>query len=393
MDKRWSALLARPKHNSIPWGLAGMVALVFTTESFVVRHWLDLTDPVSLSWRYSACAARTEVRDTQILCLGDSLVKHGLVPSVIERTSGQKAVNLSAARASTVLTYCLLRRALDSGARPKALIVNAKPAVLLGGPAFNARPWQEILCPHDLVELLQITKNAPFVASTLLGRALPSLRARLEIQAAFTAAIQGETDSARTINSVLWRNWTVNNGANVASAIPAYGGELKPEVERQLYTDIFHIDPANVEAIERTLKLATTRRIPLFWVLFPLSANLQARRDRSGAEMQHEAFIRSLVARYRGTLIVLDARRLSYPDAFFADATHLNSRGAIALSRSVAAAIAARETMPGPPSSKSSWVVLDRPNPSGDPWADSVEDIEQSKRIVSFDRLTRTASR
>ncbi len=109
--------------------------------------------------------------------------------------------------------------------------------------------------------------------------------------------------------------------------------------------------------------------------------------------MQHEAFIRSLVARYRGTLTVLDARRSSYPDAFFADATHLNRRGAIALSRSVAAAIAARETMPGPPSSKSSWVVLDRPNQGADTWADDVEDIEQSKRIVSLDRLTRTASR
>ena len=65
--------------------------------------------------------------------------------------------------ASTLLTYCLLRRALDSGARAEALIVNAKPAVLLGGPEFNARSWQEVLSLRDALELLQITRNAPFV--------------------------------------------------------------------------------------------------------------------------------------------------------------------------------------------------------------------------------------
>ncbi len=201
--------------------------------------------------------------------------------------------------------------------------MNAKPAVLLGGPEFNARSWQEVVSLRDAVDLLQITRNPPFVASTIVGRLLPSLRARLEIQSTVIAAVHGRFDRIRSINPVLWRNWSVNGGANIASAVPAYGGEVNDEVERQLYPDLFYVDPANAEAIERILKLADERRIPVFWVLFPLSPRLQSLRDSSGAEMLHEQFLRSLVSRYPRTLTILDARRSISPAGAFADATHL----------------------------------------------------------------------
>jgi hypothetical protein len=370
-----------------------MVALLIVFETFVARHWVDWTDAVSLSWRYSAQAAETDSLDCELLCLGDSLIKHGLVPSVIERTAGQKTVNLSAARASTLLTYSLVRRALDSGARPKALILNAKPAVLLGGPEFNARPWQEVLSFRDAVELLQVTRNPPFVASTVAGRLLPSLRARLEIQSAVMSAIQGETGRDRPINPVLWRNWTVNRGANVAPAVTAFRGELSSEAEQQLFPDIFFVDPANARAIERIVKLAAARRIPLFWVLCPLAPALQSRRDQSGAEELHEQFVKSLVARNPETVTVLDARRSGYPAAFFADATHLNRHGALALSRSVALAVADRESPQPAGWRKAGWVFLDPPAERIVEWRDVLEDVEESARAVGLDRATRMASR
>jgi hypothetical protein len=370
-----------------------MVALLVVIEVFVVCHSIELTDPVSLSWRYSAQAAESKVSNCQILCLGDSLVKHGLVPSVIERTSGQKAVNLSAARASTLLSYCLLRRALDSGARPTALIVNAKPAVLLGDPEFNARQWQEVLTPRDTVELLLVTRNAPFVLSTIVGRVLPSLRARLEIQSAMLAAIHGKTERICSMNPVLWRNWSVNGGANIAPATPVYHGDLTAEVERQLYTDIFFVDPANAEAIEQILKLAADRRIPLFWMLCPLSPALQSQRDQSGADELHDRFLSSIIARYPETVTVLDARRAGYSAEFFADATHLNRVGALSLSRTVAVAIAAREAPQDPPHSNARWIHLDRPAASTGEWADTLEDVDESNRFVNAGLATRISSR
>ena len=268
-----------------------MVALLIVIEAFVAGHWIDLTDPVSLSWRYGRRAAETAVRDCQVLCMGDSLVKHGLVPSVIERTSGLKAVNLSAAP-RTAPDLSPPPPGVDSGARPKALIVNAKPAVLLGGPEFTARPWQEVLSVGDAIEMLQITRNAPFVASALVGRLLPSLRVAGD-SVHRDGRVPGEIDRIRSINPVLWRNWSVNGG-RTASAVPAYRGELSGEVKRQLYTDIFYVDPANAEAIERTLTLAAGCRIPVFWVLFPLTG-LQSLPDSSGAETLHKEFLKSFV--------------------------------------------------------------------------------------------------
>ncbi len=158
----------------IPFGVVGMLVLVVVIECFVGRNWLGFSDPVSLSWRFSAEAARTEAADSQVLCLGDSLVKHGLVPSVIEQQSGYRARNLSAARAPTLMTYFLLRRALDAGSRPDAIIINAKPAVLIGGPEFNARYFEEILTFREWIELCQITRKSSLMVSMLVGRLLPS---------------------------------------------------------------------------------------------------------------------------------------------------------------------------------------------------------------------------
>ena len=95
----------------MPWGLLGMIGLVIAIEGTVSRRWLDLSDPVSLSWQFADRAARRERRAAMLLCLGDSLVKHGLVPSVMDRESGLTSVNLAAARAPALMTYFVLRRA------------------------------------------------------------------------------------------------------------------------------------------------------------------------------------------------------------------------------------------------------------------------------------------
>src|SRR4029077_21256899 len=124
-------------------------------------------------------------------------------------------------------------------------------------------------------ELLRITGNGPFVASTLTGRVFPSLRSRLQIQSAIMAALCGKSDPIRAINPVLWRNWSVNGGANVASAASPFCGDVTAEVREQLYTDLFYVDPANAQAIEGIIDIAADRQIPIFWVLFPLSPQLQ----------------------------------------------------------------------------------------------------------------------
>jgi hypothetical protein len=226
-----------------------MLGLIVAIETAVGRNWLDFSDPVSLSWRFSAQAAYSEAPGRELLCLGDSLVKHGLIPSVVEQASGLRAANLAAARCPTWMSYFLFRRALEAGAHPTAIIINAKPAGLIPGPEFNTRYWQDVLSVRDSLELYRISGRGEFLAATLLGRLLPSLRSRLEVRSNRLAALRGETDRLHDINRILWRNWIANQGANVASLNSCYGGELTADVERKLRPDLFHVHRANAEGI------------------------------------------------------------------------------------------------------------------------------------------------
>ena len=165
--------------------------------------------------------------------------------------------------------------------------------MLIGDADYNARYWQEVLSPRESLELSLIGRRAELFASTILGRLLPSLRSRLEIRSGWMAASRGETDRLHEINRVLWRNWTVNDGANVAHLHSGYQGELPPEVEKRLHPSTFHVNRSNVEGLERLLRLADERHIRVYWLLPPLAAALQAVRDQSGAEAKFEAFVRS----------------------------------------------------------------------------------------------------
>src|SRR5262249_6522434 len=100
---------ARNATSAIPWGVLWMLGLVVVIESWVGRNWLDFSDPVSLSWRFSALAAQREAPARDLLCLGDSLVKHSLIPALIERESGLRTFNLAAARCPTWMSYFLFR--------------------------------------------------------------------------------------------------------------------------------------------------------------------------------------------------------------------------------------------------------------------------------------------
>jgi hypothetical protein len=368
-----------------------MIGLVVAVECFVSRHWIDFSDPVSLSWRTSAQAAESEAPRCELLCLGDSLVKHGLFPSVIEQATGRRTVNLSAARAPALLTYVLLRRVLDAGARPAAVVFDVKPAVLMGGVDYDERYWQEVLSLREGFELFQMTRKAPLMVSTLLGRLLPSLRARLEVRSNVLAALRGETDPLHAINRVLLRNWTVNRGANVVPEDVRFQGEVASEVAERLHVNRFHVDKTNAKAVERLLQLAAARNIAVYWLITPLSPGLQALRDESGSEGRYEAFVRAFQSRYPRILTVLDGRRAGYPSHLFADATHVNGAGAIALSRSVAAAIGPDLSREGG-AKRSGWIALEPPALGGSGFAGPLEDLETSRRILGLQAAERPKS-
>ena len=129
------AMMTRTPRNRtgvVPWGLLGMLALMAASERYVKRHTLDFTRPEGWNWRMSGWAARREATQADVLCLGTSRAQQAIVPQVIEERSGMRAWNLATCWGQAPAYYYLLKRALEAGARPKAVVVEYHPQCLAG---------------------------------------------------------------------------------------------------------------------------------------------------------------------------------------------------------------------------------------------------------------------
>lgn len=69
--------------SKLPAGCLGMVACVVVIELSFLSLKADLTEISPGSWQYSNSRAVREGNRADILCLGSSLVKFGVLPSVL----------------------------------------------------------------------------------------------------------------------------------------------------------------------------------------------------------------------------------------------------------------------------------------------------------------------
>ena len=158
-----------------------MLALVAAVEMLVASRPLDYSDPVSLSWRLTAQYARDESPGCRVLCVGDSLVKHAVIPAVVEAPGRLRAVNLGVAGGPAPATFFLLHRPGERP-RPDAVVVNFKPSVLIGSPRYNLRYWQEIVTPRECLELSARLRERIAPDGDPRRPSAPSFRCRHEIR-------------------------------------------------------------------------------------------------------------------------------------------------------------------------------------------------------------------
>ena len=110
-------------------------------------HHLDTAE----SWRLRGSGAFGFL-GAEVLAFGDSMVEFGVLPGVIAERSGLRAINLAVHDGSPAVSYFLLRRALEAGARPRAIVVDFMPHQLArsqraeGFALRPGRPWP--LCPR-----------------------------------------------------------------------------------------------------------------------------------------------------------------------------------------------------------------------------------------------------
>jgi hypothetical protein len=367
-----------------PWGLLGLFALVWVVESSVARHRFGFLDLTSVTWVMTDRAARREAMACEVLCFGDSLSKFGIVPAVIERRTGKPAYNLAVNAGRAPTTYFLLRRVLEAGARPAAVLVDFEPGMLAAPPTLAPELWAELLGPRDCAALAWAARDFGFLARTLLPRYLPCLRYRPQLREAVLAAVRGERVVPPDDPASLRRNAGLNRGALV---MPHRDDRPPREVNPPnpiIYPEVWGCHPLNARFLLDFFKLASAHGVPVFWVLTPYPAPIQSRRERLGPDATFTRFVARVQARFPG-LTVLDARRSNYdPSVFWDGLVHLDGRGALTLSTDVASALSARFTG----GSADRWVRL--PTFGDRPATLPLEDVSQSEVAL---RASRTRTR
>jgi hypothetical protein len=355
-----------------PWGLVGMVGLLGLIEPALARRDADFAGYIPADWKLAGHAAARRVAESRVLCFGDSEVKHALLPALLADRLGGPSYNLAVIGGQPPSSYFLLRRALEAGARPSAVVLNAFPALLASDARINERQWPELLTAREAIDLAWTTRDPYLLACSLLAGRLASVRARREVRAALLAALRGEPSPSRREGLAYRRNWRINRGAQVAPRNPGFGDDPGPPGTASP-AHRWKCKTAHSAYLRRFLSLAASRDIPVYWLMPTLSPAWQARREQTGVEVPYVAFVRSLQRSFPN-LVVIDGRHSRYDRSVFVDPAHLDRRGAAVLSTEVAALIRRRlDTR----EDRSRWVELP---PYRDVAADAaIEDLDQSR--------------
>jgi hypothetical protein len=365
-----------------PAGFIGALALILVLDGIVARISIGLTQPSRLasSWEAALQASRKPEARAQILCFGDSLIKLGIVPRILEARLGQSAYNFAVLGGQPPTSDVLLRRILDQRQSPRAVVVNFSPLLLGLDPRVNVAWWAGLIPASDRIELAVRSRDPRLALALVLHGTIASLSSRGGFRAALGlgATESEERDEADLLNAMV-RNWDRNRGAQVAPRpfVPIEGSLPRPSD-----ASAWKWQPQRLHAefVVRFLTLARGRGIPVYWIMPPAEAVWLERNERVGTVVAYRLYVRDLVSRFP-MLTVLDMQYAGWDRAMFRDPIHLNRDGAIRLTVAVADAIA--KAGAGQDIARR-WMRLKDVNAVAPRmYDDLVEDLDQSRLAVS----------
>jgi hypothetical protein len=283
------------------------------------------------------------------------------------------------AGSSPSVSYYMLQRALNSGVRPRAILVNYHWSSLDCATRDCENILPIVAGPKEFLDLAWSTRDASFFALLMTRKFLPSYRCRFEMRSDLNKVLRGETLPDRNAKRLLTiRQSRINRGAAMATYYPSrpFLGEINPNTV-SLFPPQWTPNPLKTIYIERFFALAARHDIPVFWLLPPNCPKVYVRRREIGAEAAYTQYVARIQERHPNVTVV-DGRSDSYPARSFVDPTHLNCEGAKIFSDDVAGALenglASRER-------SRRWVALP---PFRDRVLDvDVEDFVGSIRIVN----------
>jgi hypothetical protein len=326
----------RRTNGRTPVGLLGAILLIGVVESVVAGRWQALSTTPTLNARYSGQASLGAATHVPVLCLGDSQVKFGIDPTVIQERSGRAAFNLAVAGSPLPLSFYLFQHALEAGARPSAVVVGSM--TLAAEPEPSLPLFAEFATIRDCVDLGLASHGPILPARILLARALPSLRYRHAIRDRWLGKAKTSTVDHLAL-------WNAHHGGELVAPEPGKVVRLDADEKARLYGQPWRVSALNAAYFHRFMALAASHGITVYWVVAPIVNEAQKLRDELGLDAIHTKNLQALQASH-SNMVLLDARHAGFTAEEFHDSCHLNQFGAERISAAVGDAIASGEGEP-----------------------------------------------
>ena len=204
---------------------------------------------------------------SDVLCLGDSRIKLGILPRVLHDRLGVSAYNLGMLGGQAPSSYFLLKRVLESGNRPRAILVDFSENLLAFSPSGNAACWSDWIGWRESLDVTWQSRIPPWRSRPRYTASCPvgATRANEVLCSASARRTAAGTRSADD-PSVFERNWRLNRGAQVAprAFVPVEETPTEP-VEAGVLIRQMHVTSIDCCA------LAQAYGIAVYWILPPSS--------------------------------------------------------------------------------------------------------------------------
>jgi hypothetical protein len=355
-----------------------MFSLIVLIEGYIARRDTDLGTMYSIEWRMTGKSVKKHAPTSSILCFGTSLTKLGVSPKILQEKLGKPAYCFALSGGQPFASYTMLKKALDSGSNPEAIVVDFKWSALAMEPIWNERVLPEMANVFEYAELALAARDATYFGRLFLVANLPSYRCREEIRANVMAAVQGKEPKRNFERWIMTRNAQANQGATHTPINNDFHGEVSKD-DPHLCPKDWKCHPVAEQYVDKFLALAESRKIPVFWLVPPVAPNTLARRVEIGAEDKYTQFMKSVLARHKDVTVV-DGRFSKFALPAFFDMTHLNRDGAVAFTNLLVEVMA--RSLSDRSSTPTKWVNLPDYKPATN--VVRIEDLKQSvDRIAS----------
>ncbi len=346
--------IARSLIRRLPMGLLGMLAILSVVESHLFQDRETYCAPGSQELQLAWKAAHYQAPGRDVLCFGDSLIKLSLIPQVFEKTAGLSCYNLAVSGSQTPMSYLLLKRALEAGARPKAILVEFMPSLFRLPPTHNLSRWSYVASLSDAAEMAWRENNRVLFDRVLLNKTLTSMEARMEIRRILQRQLLGPQSAPDEV-PMYRRHWIKFDGAQIMPENPTLTEQdFDPASWANGFYPHWYVNRVNRAYLLKFLDLANASNIEVYWLLPPIMPSVQDLCEKSGFAARQTAFLKALQKRY-SRLAIIDGRMADYDEKVYMDPNHLGRSGAYVYSEEIGALMRERLSERG---ERTAWVSL-----------------------------------